>query len=91
MASSANASVNATSPWYASIEVYSSDYEPASFEPGPSVDANHNLLAGLRDNDFEMTNSSYTVSFAFKSGPAQHRTLQLQGVELQDPLRGRCF
>lgn len=59
-------SANATS-WYDSIEVYSSDYEPASFQPGPSVDANHELLAGLRDNDFEMTNSSYTVRF-FESG-----------------------
>lgn len=68
MASSANDSANATTTWYESIEVYSSDYEPSTFEPGSSVDANHDLLAGLRDNDFEMANSSYTVSF-----PRLHR------------------
>lgn len=50
-----------TSDWYEDIEVFSSDYEPATFEPGESVETNHALLGGLRDNDFEITDSAYTV------------------------------
>lgn len=41
--------------------MFSSDYEPATFEPGESVETNHALLGGLRDNDFEITDSAYTV------------------------------
>lgn len=52
-----------TSEWYEDIEVFSSDYEPDTFEPGDSVETNHALLNGLRDNDFEITDSAYTVCF----------------------------
>ena len=48
--------------WYESIAPFSSDYVPASFDPGPSVEANNDLLYGLRDNDFDTKNSAYMVS-----------------------------
>eukprot|EP00752_Nemacystus_decipiens_P005381 g4879.t1 len=50
-----------TSEWYLDIEVFSSDYVPDSFEPGESVETNHALLGGLRENDFEITDSAYTL------------------------------
>eukprot|EP00903_Cladosiphon_okamuranus_P012954 g12093.t1 len=52
---------NLASAWYEEIEVFSSDYEPATFESGYSVETNHALLNGLRENDFEMTDSAYTL------------------------------
>ncbi|CAN0584521.1 unnamed protein product, partial [Ectocarpus sp. 12 AP-2014] len=45
--------------WYDNISVYSSDYEPATFTPGPSVEANHDLLDGLRENDFDVEDAQY--------------------------------
>ncbi|CAM9803134.1 unnamed protein product [Ectocarpus sp. 12 AP-2014] len=47
--------------WYDNISVYSSDYEPATFTPGPSVEANHDLLGGLRENDFDVEDSQYSA------------------------------
>lgn len=54
-------STSASPDWYENIEVFSSDYEPGTFEAGPSVETNHALLGGLRENDFEITDSAYTV------------------------------
>lgn len=46
--------------WWDSISVYESDYVPEVFSAGSSVDTNHNLLAGLRDNDFDTTDTDYS-------------------------------
>ena len=46
--------------WWESISVFSSDYVPSTFTPGSSVEANHDLLAGMRENDFDTTDSSYS-------------------------------
>lgn len=40
--------------------MYESDYVPATFTPGSSVETNHELLAGMRENDFDTSDSAYT-------------------------------
>ncbi|CAN0314917.1 unnamed protein product [Ectocarpus sp. 6 AP-2014] len=50
--------------WYDNISVYSSDYEPATFTPGASVEANHDLLDGLRENDFDVEDAQYSAGLA---------------------------
>lgn len=52
-------SATGSDAWYDSISVFSSDYEPATFTPGASVEANHDLLNGLRENDFDVEDSQY--------------------------------
>ncbi|CAM9899295.1 unnamed protein product, partial [Ectocarpus fasciculatus] len=52
-------SATGSDAWYDSISVFSSDYEPATFTPGASVEANHDLLDGLRENDFDVEDSQY--------------------------------
>lgn len=46
--------------WWENIAVFASDYVPDSYSAGSSVETNHNLLAGLRENDFDTTNNSYS-------------------------------
>ncbi|CAM9794407.1 unnamed protein product [Pylaiella littoralis] len=46
--------------WFDSISVFESDYVPDTFDAGPSVESNHELLSAWRENDFEITNESYT-------------------------------
>lgn len=56
MSDSSTGSVN----WWDSISVYESDYVPDVFSAGSSVDTNHKLLAGLRENDFDTTDTDYS-------------------------------
>lgn len=42
--------------------MYESDYVPATFTPGSSVETNHELLAGMRENDFDTSDSAYSES-----------------------------
>lgn len=46
--------------WWDSIEVYSDDYVPASYSAGRSVETNHDLLKGLRENEFDIEDSAYS-------------------------------
>ncbi|CAN0540778.1 unnamed protein product, partial [Laminaria digitata] len=61
MYSSATTTTTATTggDWWDTISVYESDYVPSAFSPGSSVEANHELLAGLRENDFDTSDSAY--------------------------------
>ena len=55
-------SINTTASgeWWVDISVYESGYIPGSFSAGPFVEASHNMLAGLRNNNFDPSNSDYT-------------------------------
>lgn len=55
-----SATDDAGNNWWDDIAVFESDYVPDTFSAGSSVEANHNLLAGLRENDFDTTNTSYS-------------------------------
>lgn len=55
-----NSSDSGVDLWYENIAVYSSDYEPATFSAGSSVEANHDLLAGVRENDFDVEDTAYS-------------------------------
>ena len=48
--------------WWDDISVYESDYVPGTFTPGSSVETNHKLLAGMRENDFDTSDSAYSES-----------------------------
>lgn len=60
MASTSTTGAGSGDAWYDNISVYSSDYEPATFTPGSSVEANHDLLEGLRENDFDVEDTQYS-------------------------------
>ena len=46
--------------WWQNISAYQSDYEPRSYNPTSEVVADHNLLEGLRENEFDTKDSSYS-------------------------------
>lgn len=53
--------------WWDAISVYESDYVPGTFTPGSSVEANHELLAGMRENNFDTSDSAYSESHLKRS------------------------
>lgn len=40
--------------------MYSDEYVPASYSAGSSVETNHDLLKGLRENEFDIQDSVYS-------------------------------
>ena len=55
-----DSSTTLSGEWWESISAYENNYVPDSFTPSSSVEANHDLLSGLRDNDFDITNQDYS-------------------------------
>lgn len=56
-----------TSSWWDSIEVYSDDYTPQNYSVSTSVETNHALLKGMRENDFDTSDISYSELLSMRS------------------------
>lgn len=48
--------------WWDGIEVFNSDYVPGIYKASDSVETNHDLLGGLRENEFDTSNTEYSES-----------------------------
>lgn len=49
-----------TASWWELIAVFSDDYVPESYTASASVETNHQLAAGIRENDFDIEDQAYT-------------------------------
>ncbi|CBJ30623.1 expressed unknown protein [Ectocarpus siliculosus] len=51
--------MSAEDAWWQEIELFESDFVPATFTPGESVEANHALLRAFREQDFDIRDLNY--------------------------------
>lgn len=49
-----------TASWWELIAVFSDDYVPESYTASASVETNHQLAAGIRENDFDIEDQAYS-------------------------------
>lgn len=56
------ADVMSSQEWWEHLSVNEEvgDYVPESYTPSASVEINHNLLAGLREDEFDNRDSTYS-------------------------------
>lgn len=56
------AGVMSSQEWWENLSVNEGvgDYVPESYTPSASVEINHNLLAGLREDEFDNRDSTYS-------------------------------
>lgn len=46
--------------WWESITVFEDNYVPDSYSASVSVETNHALAAGIRENDFDVQDQAYS-------------------------------